>query len=59
MRGEPGFFDVDGRLKLSAKGDDLERMKAIVDSRCFGRIWSAPCQGAIEQGAADRPTIMC
>jgi len=26
MRGDPGFFDVDGRLMaLSAKGDDLER----------------------------------
>jgi transposase, IS5 family len=34
MRGDPGFFDVDGRLKeLSAKGDDLERLKAIVDFR--------------------------
>ena len=32
MRSEPGFFDVDERLmELSAKGDDLERMKAIVD----------------------------
>jgi len=36
MRGEPGFFDVDERLKeLSAKGDDLERMKAIVDFEMF------------------------
>ena len=36
MRGEPGFFDVDERLKeLSAKGDDLERLKAIVDFEMF------------------------
>jgi hypothetical protein len=28
----PGFFDVDLRLvDLSAKGDDLERVKALVD----------------------------
>ena len=28
-KGTPGFFDVDERLaELSAKGDDLERVKA-------------------------------
>lgn len=32
MRGEAGFFDIDERLKEpSAKGDDLERLNAIVD----------------------------
>jgi len=33
----PGwFFDVDERLKeISAKGDDLERLKAIVDFEAF------------------------
>jgi IS5 family transposase len=32
MRGQAGFFDVDERLKeLSAKGDQLERLSAIVD----------------------------
>ena len=36
MRGEPGFFDVEERLKeLSAKGDDLERLNAIVDFEMF------------------------
>ena len=36
MRGEPGFFDIDERLKdLSAKGDDLERLNAIVDFEIF------------------------
>ena len=32
----PGFFDVDDRLaQLSAKGDDLERVKALVDFEMF------------------------
>ena len=36
MRDRPGFFDVDERLKdLSAKGDALERLKAIVDFELF------------------------
>jgi hypothetical protein len=40
MRGEPGFFDIDVRLgELSAKGDDLERLKSIVDFEIFGADW--------------------
>jgi IS5 family transposase len=36
MRGDPGFFDVDVRLEeLSIKGDDLERLKGIVDFEIF------------------------
>lgn len=36
MRGQSGFFDIDERLKeLSAKGDDLERLNAIVDFELF------------------------
>ena len=36
MRGQAGFFDVDERLKqLSAKGDGLERLKAVVDFELF------------------------
>ena len=32
----PGFFEVDERLsELSAKGDDLERVKALVDFEMF------------------------
>ena len=32
----PGFFDVDDRLaELSAKGDDLERLNALVDFELF------------------------
>jgi IS5 family transposase len=36
MRGQAGFFDVDERLKeLSAKGDQLERLSAIVNFELF------------------------
>jgi IS5 family transposase len=36
MRGQAGFFDVDERLKdISAKGDHLERLNAIVDFELF------------------------
>ena len=36
MRGQAGFFDLDERLKeLSAKGDHLERLSAIVDFEVF------------------------
>lgn len=34
MRGQPGFFDVDERLKdLLAKGDVLERLTTSAGSR--------------------------
>ena len=36
MAGQLGFFDVDSRLReLSAKGDDLERISALVDFEVF------------------------
>src|SRR5918997_7109250 len=36
MRGQAGFFDIDERLKeLSAKGDDLERLLAVVNFELF------------------------
>src|ERR1700739_1651389 len=36
MAGKPGFFDIDERLKqLSAKGDSLERLSAVVDFELF------------------------
>lgn len=41
MRGQGGFFDVDERLKeLSAKGDQLERLSAMVN---FERNYPGPC----------------
>jgi IS5 family transposase len=36
MRGQPGFFDIEERLKeLRANGDDLERLNAFVDFEIF------------------------
>ena len=36
MARAPGLFDVDARLReLSAKGDDLERVNALVDFEAF------------------------
>jgi hypothetical protein len=36
MRGQAGFFDVDERLKqLSATGDSLEQLNAVVDFELF------------------------
>jgi hypothetical protein len=36
MRGQAGFFDVDERLRqLSAKGDSLERLNAVIDFELF------------------------
>src|SRR5918911_800397 len=36
MRGQAGFFDLDERLReLSAKGDHLERLNAIIDFELF------------------------
>src|SRR5260221_12145993 len=36
MRGQPGFFDIEERLKeLSAKGDELERLNTVVDFELF------------------------
>ena len=36
MRGEPGFFDVEERLReLTAKGDELERLNGVVDFELF------------------------
>jgi transposase len=36
MGRQPGFFDVEERLReLSAKGDDLERIAALVDFTMF------------------------
>src|SRR5438309_2343263 len=36
MGRQPGFFDVDARLReLSAKGDDLERISGLIDFEIF------------------------
>ena len=55
MRGQAGFFDIDERLNdLSAKGDDLERLKGLVD---FG-MFRAALQQAVprsDRGKGGRP----
>jgi hypothetical protein len=44
MAGQPGCFDVDERLKeLSAKGDSLERLSAVVDFDLFSYGSGARC----------------
>jgi transposase, IS5 family len=38
MRGQPGFCDIEERLReLSAKGDELERLNSVVDFELFRR----------------------
>jgi hypothetical protein len=53
MRGQPGFFDIDERLKrLSGLGDHLEAFSAAVDFEMFAPIssrrWPIPtaCRAA-------------
>ena len=58
--GLQGFFDFDERLAaLSAKGDDLERMKALVEFEMFRPTLDAAVPRSIGRRAADRPSIMC
>ena len=55
MRGQAGFFDIDERLSdLSAKGDDLERLKGLVDFEMFR---PALCQAVprSDRGKGGRP----
>jgi IS5 family transposase len=53
----PGFFDVEERLReLSAKGDDLERVKALVDFEIFRPALEAAVSRARREDV--RPSIM-
>ena len=55
MRGQAGFFDIDERLKdLSAKGDDLERLKGLVDFEMF-RAALRQAVPRSERGKGGRP----
>jgi hypothetical protein len=57
---EPGLFDIDARLReLSAKGDDLERVNALVDFEAFRPSSSTRSRARIGRRAAARPTTMC
>ena len=56
----PGFFDLDDRLaELSAKGDGLERVQALVDFEMFPQRSKPQCRAPIDQRAAGRPSITC
>ena len=35
MRGQPGFFDIDDRLKRLSVGDQLETLRSAVDFEVF------------------------
>jgi len=52
MAREPGLSDVDARLReLSAKGDDLERVNALVDFEAFRPELerAVPCADRLKQ----------
>ena len=53
----PGFFDFDDRLaELSAKGDDLERVKALVDFELFRPLLEAAVPRA-DRSKGGRPAF--
>jgi hypothetical protein len=56
----PGFFAIDERLQeLSAKGDDLERINALVDFEIFRLDLEAAVPVPIDPRAAVRRSITC
>jgi transposase, IS5 family len=61
MGRQPGFFDVDERLReLSAKGDDLERIAALVEFEQFRPdLERAVPRSDGSKGAAVRPSTTC
>ena len=60
MERQPGFFDVDDRLReLSAKGDDLERLAALVDFERFRPVLEQAVPDRTARRAAGRRSITC
>ena len=52
-----GFFDVEDRLAgLSKKGDDLERLAAVVDLSCSGPSSRGRAAGGPLEGWSRRST---
>ena len=53
MGRQPGFFDVDARLReLLAKGDDLERISGLIDfeiCKTGGRQLGTPNKATLER----------
>ena len=60
MAREPGLFDIDARLReLSAKGDDLERVNALVDFETFRSELEQAVPRADRAKGAARLTTTC
>jgi len=56
MARQPGCFDVDDRLaEFWAKGNDLERLNAVVDFERFARIWAV---GSAQVSLRRRPATV-
>jgi hypothetical protein len=60
MAGQGGVFDADERLRsLSAAGDALERLRAVVDFEAFRGELEAGLPRVTAAAAAGRPTTRC
>ncbi len=60
MARQPGCFDVDDPLaELWAKGDNLERLNAVVDFERSARILSGRFRASIAKKEAGHRSIMC
>jgi hypothetical protein len=58
--GNPGFFAIDERLReLSSKGDDLERLKRLVDFELFRAELEEVFLARIDARVGGRRSIMC
>jgi len=60
MGRQSGFFDIDERLKeLSAKGDDLERLRRSSILRSSVRIWREQYRGRMGRRVGGRRSTTC
>ena len=60
MRGQPGFFDIDDRLKrLSDLGDQLETFRSAVDFELFRPELNAALSYTTRRTAGSHPSIQC
>ena len=60
MAGQGGLFDADARLRwLSAAGDPLERLAAVVDFELLRASLEKALARRTGARAADRPTMRC
>jgi IS5 family transposase len=60
MARQPGFFDVDERYAvLSAAGDPLERLAAVVDFEIFRPVLDAALAQSDRSRGGRRPMMRC